>query len=55
MDVSIASAGVAFLGGLLSVASPCVLPVVPILLAIERNLIAYGPCLLWPVWQAHSL
>jgi cytochrome c-type biogenesis protein len=33
MDVSIASAGVAFLGGLLSVASPCVLPVVPILLA----------------------
>jgi cytochrome c-type biogenesis protein len=33
MTLTLASLGVAFLGGVLSVASPCVLPVVPVLLA----------------------
>lgn len=43
MDFSVSSMGIAFAGGLLSVASPCVLPVVPILLAARENTNKWRP------------
>lgn len=43
MDVSIASYGFAALAGVLSVLSPCVLPILPILLASATNQHKWGP------------